>query len=123
MIINQNQESLSTIKRAKYNSSYKVRGSHILVHDSHRNIVTDVLDVNIEDLVPSGLLTTALNRARPELLLSSLDRHVWVHLAEELSVSRQASLDDLESQIAARSSSCHPVVDCLLLSRIRRSKI
>ena len=110
MINNQNQECLSTIKRAKYNSSYKIRGSHILVHDSHRNIVTNVLDVNIEDLVPCGLLTTALNRARPELLLSSLDRHVWVHLAEELSVSRQASLDDLESQIAARSSSCHPFV-------------
>jgi len=56
-------------------------------------IVTDVLDINVEGLVPNGGLASAILDVGLELLLARRDLDVGVHLAEGLRITRQSRLD------------------------------
>ena len=59
----------------------EVRGSDILVPALDFHVVTDVLDVNVEHLVPLRGLASTLHSLGLELLHASLNRDVWVHFA------------------------------------------
>ena len=59
----------------------------ILVEHFDVNIVTDVLDINVEGLVPDGGLTCTILHERLEVLLTGRDLTVRVHLTECLGVT------------------------------------
>ena len=78
--------------------TYEVGGGDILIHDLDHEVVANVLDVDVEDLVPLGGLAAALDRPRLELLLASFQNHERVHLRKEFRVARQTSFDNFDAQ-------------------------
>jgi len=64
-----------------------VISADILVVNLDGHIVTDVLDIDIESLIPDWRLASALLGLRPELLLARSDLDVRVHLAEGLRIA------------------------------------
>jgi len=85
----------------------EVRGSDIFIPALDFHVVTDVLDVNVEHLVPFRGLASTLHSLGLELLHACLNRDVWVHFGEEFGVSSESGLDDRDSE---GSSSCHKIL-------------
>ena len=63
-------------------------------------IVTDVLDINVEGLVPNGGLASAILDIGLELLLARRDLDVGVHLADEIRVAGELSLNKSDSELS-----------------------
>ena len=78
----------------------------VFVKDSDREVVTDVLDVDIEGLVPDWRLASSVLDSRLEILLASRNFTIGVHLAEGLRVTSQSRLDHCQGE---RSRSSHSV--------------
>ena len=66
---------------------------NILFHDLDGQIVTNVLDIDLEGLIPNWGLASAVLGVGLELLLTSRDFAVWVHLTECLCVTCQFGLN------------------------------
>ena len=74
------------------------RDIFIIHRDCH--VIANVFDVDVEDLVPLGCLTGALESSGAHLLLSGFDLAPWVHLAEPFSITRQLCFDDAQTQLS-----------------------
>ena len=86
-------------------TNFFIRGN-ILVHHLDGQIITNILDVEIEGLVPDGLLACSVLDVGLELLLAGADLNIGVHLTESLRVTRQACLDHCQGN-SARSCLSH----------------
>ena len=75
--------------------TYRIAGRNVFIQDLNEKIITDVLDIKVERLVPPRGFAGALQGAGAELLLASLQSAVRVHLTEDLSVARKTCLDNL----------------------------
>ena len=64
-----------------------VVAANILVVHLDRQIITDVLDINVEGLVPDGGLASSVLDVSLEVLLARNDLYVGVHLSEGLHVA------------------------------------
>lgn len=69
------------------NGADQVTCGHILVHDFDVNIVTDVLDVNVDGLVPLRKLTGALEHLGLEILVACHNLAEGVHLRKHFCVT------------------------------------
>lgn len=74
-----------------------VVGSNILVEDFESNVVANVLDVDIEGLIPNWRLACAVLHRGLECLLTRADLHVRVHLSKCLRVASQPCFDHCQS--------------------------
>ena len=70
------------------NDTNKIIGTWILIVDLDGQIITDILDVNLESFVPGGSLTCTILDSSLEVLLTSGNFAVWVHLTESLGIAR-----------------------------------
>ena len=67
--------------------TYCVIGSDILVKDRDGHIVSNVLNINIKDLLPFGKFASAVECPCSNFLLTGLYLRPRVHLTEELRVA------------------------------------
>lgn len=84
-----------------------IGSSHVLVHDINVEVVTDILDHDVESLVPLGHLACVLHHFGLELLVARLQLAEGVHLAEEVGVAGELGLDHGEAKSASRCSGRH----------------
>ena len=61
------------------------------------HIIANVLDVDVEDLLPLGSLAGTLESASAQFLLASLDLDPGVHFAKPLCVAGQCGLNDVQA--------------------------
>ena len=81
-----------------------VVGADVLIVHLKGNVVANILDINVESLVPDGGLSGTVLCLGLELLLASRNLDVRIHLAEGLRIARQSSLDHGQGE---RSRCCH----------------
>ena len=94
-------DSVSDAETGKFERSLanQIACSDIFVQNLDFKIIADILDVEVESLLPSWGLSSALESSSTELLHARLHHTVRIHLTEELSVSSQTSLDNLETKV------------------------
>lgn len=77
--------------------SYLLTAHCVFIEYNYLHIIANVLDVDVEDLVPLGSLACTPERECAQFLLSSLDLSPGVHFGEPLCVAGQLSLDNVEA--------------------------
>jgi len=82
-------DSLADAESRKLESSLAnfVVCTNILVENLEGDVVTHVLHIDVEGLVPDGSLTSAVLDSSLELLLACCDLDIWVHLTESLGIT------------------------------------
>jgi len=76
----------------------------VLVVDLDGQVITDILHIDVECLVPHRRLACAILDRGLEILLTRRDLHVGVHLAEGLRVTSEPRFDHCQSE---RTMRCH----------------
>ena len=76
----------------------------ILIVDLESNVVANILNINVESLVPDGGLSCTVLCLGFELLLACRNLDVRVHLAEGFRIACQSSLDHGQGE---SSRCCH----------------
>ena len=94
----------------------QVAGGYIFIEDLDCHVITDILDVELESLLPARGLTSTLESTSSELLHTTLKDAVRVHLTEELSISCKLGLDHVDRK---HSGSCHSKLSFKLKIYIR----
>jgi hypothetical protein len=72
----------------------EIRSSHIFVEHIDVQVVADVLDGDLDGLVPLGRLARVLHDFGLEGLVAASDLAKGVHFAEEVRVALEFGLDD-----------------------------
>lgn len=80
-----------------YGLANEVTGGYIFIKHGDRHVIANIFDIDVEDLVPLGCLTGALESSSAYLLLSGFDLAPWVHLAEPFCITRQFCFDDAQT--------------------------
>jgi len=73
---------------------------NILVHDCQPQVVSNILDIDVERLVPLGGLASTLMRLGASLEIATMDLHPGVHLGPEVGVAGQLCLLDGERKFS-----------------------
>lgn len=74
----------------------QVTSGNIFVENLDNHVVSNVLDVNVEGLVPLWRFTRTLEHVGLILLLASRDDAVGIHFTEELSITSELRFDNFE---------------------------
>ena len=72
----------------------------ILIEDLNIQVITDILDIDIDGLIPLGLLALIVGSFGANSLIACVDDDVGVHLAERFGIALQRRFNDVNAEFA-----------------------
>jgi len=81
--------------------SHELRTNNILIEDLHSHVITDILNIDVHILTgPLGFLALIVGSLGADTLLTRVNDHVRVHLAESFGITGELGLHDVHSEFA-----------------------